>query len=103
MSKFSDRTIFCRCGATIGRTHFDSQVLILENGLTLFNYACWLCGSCKKFYNSWLAPELPTARLTNLEKFPDGQKIERRAVKIRKNFQTVISRSELSLKANSTK
>lgn len=89
--RFADKIIRCRCGAIIGKTAFDSQVLILESGLVLFNYACFMhsCGS----YGNFLAPELPEDDLSNLEKFPDTQTIERRAVKIRSNFRKSLPES----------
>lgn len=77
---FQPKVIKCRCGAVIGRTEFHNQVLILESGITLFNYACWLCGSCKKFYNSWLAPLLPGERADDC---PDIGEIQHRALSVK--------------------
>lgn len=90
--KLADRIVKCKkCHRTIGRTAFDSQVLILENGLVAFNYFCYRC-PCNT-YDFWIAPELPTKELTNLEKHPDGQMIERKAVKIRKDYKAAKSKN----------
>lgn len=83
-----ERIINCKkCFKVIGRTAFENQVLILENGLTAFNYLCWLCPHCKKSYDSWLAPDLSDGEQSNAEKYPDAQTIERRAGQIRKSFK----------------
>ncbi len=82
---YQPKVIKCRCGKTIGKTAFDSQVLILESGLVAYNYLCWKCVCGRN--DSWLAPLLPDDAPTIDNTVPDIQTITHRSAALKKKMK----------------
>ena len=80
---YKDKIIQCRnvaCRRIIGKTAFDSQVLLLESGLACFSFFSWQC-SCGK-NSSWQSPLLPEEAETPDALFPDEAELQSRIKKL---------------------
>ena len=78
---YQDRQIRClSCSKFIGFQKLDAQILILANGLTVFNYFSFQCECGKNA--SWQAPLLPNESPTVDNLYPDTEELRSRAKKL---------------------
>ncbi len=75
---YESKVIRCsECHFTVGTTAADSQILILESGLILFNAAFIQCVCSHNI--KWIAPLLPDVAVNLDSLYPDGKELEKRA------------------------
>lgn len=76
--RFQDSIIRCRkCRKYIAKTAFDSQVLILENGLITFNCLFWQCECGRN--GRFISPILPDVKPTIENLNPDITELQKQA------------------------
>ena len=81
---YSDRSLNCaKCRKHLFDVRMDAQILVSPDGLILFGFVAYQCGSCGR-NGRFLAPNLPDVVPTLDNQFPDTKQIENRAIGITK-------------------